>query len=65
MGDGKEDMIDQMCGGRKDFALMAGGTKPSIFAGKSEEVLMVAVIATNTGKAAIKDTAVEIFFEDI
>ena len=44
---------------------MAGGTKPSTFAGKSEEVLMVAVIATNTGKAAIEDTVVEVFFEDI
>ena len=44
---------------------MAGGTKPSIFAGESEEVLVIAVIATNAGKAAIEDTAVEVFFEDI
>jgi len=65
MGDRKEDMIDQMRGGREDFALMAGGAKPATFAGESEEVLVVAVIATNTGKAAIKDTAVEVFFEDI
>jgi hypothetical protein len=65
MGDGKEDMIDPMRGGREDFALMAGGAKPAIFAGESEVVLVVAVIATNTVKAAIEDTAVEVFFEDI
>ncbi len=39
--------------------------KTSERAGESEEVLVVAVIATNTGKAAIEDTAVEVFFEDI
>ena len=44
---------------------MAEGAKPSIFAGESEEVLVIAVIATNAGKAAIEDTAVEVFFEDI
>lgn len=46
-GNWQEDVIDQMGGGLKNLALMAGGTEPPPFTGEGEQVFVRAVVAAD------------------
>ena len=64
MGNGQENLIDQVCGGGENFALMAPGAKPAAFAREGQEVFVGAVVAADSGEAPFEGSAVEEVAED-
>ena len=58
-------MIDQVGRSALNFALLAGGTEPAAFAGKGQEVFVLAIVAANAGKPAFEGAAVDEFFHDL
>ncbi|MEN9675473.1 MAG: hypothetical protein RIS76_1369 [Verrucomicrobiota bacterium] len=64
VGNRQQDVIDQMGGGLKNFALMAGGTEPPPFAGEGEQVFVRAVVAAVACESPFQGAALEEFLED-
>ena len=65
MGHREQDMIDDVCRSALNFALMAGWTEQTAFAGEGEQVLVRAVVAPDAGEAAFECAAVNELLEDV
>ena len=65
VGHGGEDLVEDEAGGGLDVFLVAGGTEPAAFAGEGEQILVLAVVAANAGKAALEVAALEEFVDDL
>ena len=65
VGNGKQDVIDKVCRGALDFALMAGRTEPSALAREGQQVFVLAMIAADTCETTFESATVDELFKDL
>jgi hypothetical protein len=57
--DGEQDRLGQQRAEELDLLLVAGGAEPAPLAGERQQVLVLAVVATDAGEAAFEVAAIQ------